>query len=246
MGGGCTEVWRKLMAQSEYAALLPRLGTRLAALLASDPHAAYARLTSRGCAYCPAAGEYFFTLHACRVCRDCFQLDVQAPGEAQQPVPNTTLAAFLRTPRPPLCALMTRNMAKHLFLLSDGVVNALPSLVISGADATRIGASFSSASSATLVTAGDCLRASLARFGTPAALVAAAAARRATMLAAHETKRESAADAKTRERIKAPPDAKDKINLVHLNQVSVQQQHSARHTAAAACSNKHAAARARH
>ncbi len=72
LGVAAKGVWRAILASSEYGELVPRLS--LDALLADNPHAAVARLLSRRCGHCAAAGEYWYVARdgwfaACKLAR---------------------------------------------------------------------------------------------------------------------------------------------------------------------------------
>ncbi len=166
-------------------------------------------------------GTSRFTLQRCRVCRGCFEADLPDAAARAKEFPTTTLEAFLpapaadanaasgATPRgaPPLCAYVTRATAKHCFLLTDKQVAALPCLQLRGDMAKRTGLPVAAGACITLLTAGDCLRAAVARFGSLAALAAAAAA-----------KREEARAALEEPGGKLPAALKATCNFPHLNQ----------------------------
>ena len=80
-----------MLQASAYADLLPRL--ELGAQL--SPLVAVSRLLSRRCAYCSGPGEYWFTLQSRRVCRECFELDIQNGLTKRTEYPHTELSLFL-------------------------------------------------------------------------------------------------------------------------------------------------------
>jgi hypothetical protein len=168
-------------------------------------------------------GTSRFTLQRCRVCRACFEADLPDAAARAKAFPTTTLDAFLPAPAadasaasgaaprtaPPLCAYVTRATAKHCFLLTDKQVAALPCLQLRGDMARRTGILVAAGVAITLLTAGDCLRAAVARFGSLAALAAASAAKREEARAALEDSEPGG---------KLPAALKATCNLPHLNQ----------------------------
>ena len=275
LGASNAPLWRNAIEASPYADLLPRLDAGW--LLTSSPQILAARLFSRRCAYCTEPGEYWFTLQGRRVCRGCFELDIQQ-GATRTEFPTTTLSDFLTLApatedaaagsaeagagaaattvagaaapgaragddqagaeasadgaaagtlaptgaaagaaapaprRPPLCAYVSKSLAKTLFCLGDKELNALRSLTLTGADVRRTGIGMGADAKITLVTAGDCLAAAVARFGSQAALVAEVEARRASAQATLDAKRAEG---------KSPamsPYLKSTCNFPHLNQ----------------------------
>ena len=239
LGASNAAVWRAVLQASAYADLLPRL--ELGAQL--SPLVAVSRLLSRRCAYCSGPGEYWFTLQSRRVCRECFELDIQNGVATRTEFPRTELQDFLVDPtpaaagddaaaaagapaaatvaaaapaapaaedagaaapaggapaaaaaattgphRPPLCTYISKSFAKTLFCLGDKELSAMRSLTLVGEDVKRTGIGMGTDTKITLVTAGDCLDAAVARYGSQAGLLAEAAARRAKAQAASDAK----------------------------------------------------------
>jgi hypothetical protein len=229
LGSSNKSLWRSAITVSPYADLLPRLDAGW--LLTSDPHLLAARLFSSRCGYCSQPGDYWFTLQGRRVCRGCFELDIQQ-GATRTEYPTSSLSDFLSIApatdvaaagsdevgadaatsagaaagtlapsdaaacaaapaprRPPLCAYVSKSLAKTLFCLGDKELNALRSMTLTGVDVKRTGIGMGAESKITLVTAGDCLAAAVARYGSQEALVAEAESRRASAQATLNAKR---------------------------------------------------------
>ena len=115
--------------------------------------------------------------------------------------------------RPPLCAYVCKSLAKTLFCLSDKEVNAVRSLTLTGIEDVRRTGLFGGADpKMTLVTAGDCLAAAVARYGSQAALLEEAESRRSSAQASFDAKRAEGKNPAKSPYLSSP------TNFPHLNQ----------------------------
>jgi len=107
IGYGDNDLWRDLLTASGYE---PTARSRLAPTYDVDvrmsafPREGFTALLRKTCSYCSSPGTYWFTLHHCRVCAECFTTGVRggrgagASLEVQYPVrlaPNCRVCQVL-------------------------------------------------------------------------------------------------------------------------------------------------------
>jgi len=107
------------------------------------------------------------------------------------------------------CTLFSLSLAKSVFLVTDTAISAMPKLQLTGAAAKATGCAVGSTIS--LVSAGNCLRAGIERYGSIQGLVAEKQLRETRALAAYEAKKMRGEAAKQ-------PRSRHACNFAGLNQ----------------------------